>query len=64
MPLMTSGPDRTVPRTLDGDFDGAGSSPYQSNASALDIFVEMLVKWLEKNPDAFAPTDNELNGSE
>jgi hypothetical protein len=58
--MTSGGPDRTVPRTLDGDFDGAAGSPPQSNTSPLDAFFETLVKWLEKNPDAFAPKDDEL----
>ena len=50
------GPNRAVPRTLDGDSDDAASSPPQPHPRPLDAFFETLVESLEKNPDAFTPT--------
>jgi hypothetical protein len=52
--VQCGGPDRAVPRTLDGDFDDAASSPPEPDSSRLDAFFETLVAWLKKNPDAFA----------
>jgi hypothetical protein len=52
--VQCGGPDRTVPRTLDGDSDTVASSPSQPHTARVDAFFKMLVGWLEKNPDAFA----------
>ena len=59
--VQCGGHDRAVPRTLDGNVDGAASSPPEPNSSRLDAFFETLIGWLKKNPDAFAPTTTNVS---